>query len=295
MRFVLASAILIALAGPTLADEFLANGDFEQAIDVGWRETTNVLAGTHSFDRWDTLGQPSPGYAARVYKYLGFYASLSQTVDVPDANLLLSFDGRFVIGGGTSISWPVASFWVRYLNEAGVELGNTRLYLPSIYATWASSETVSLHKVEGDGVWHNYSINIAQELAENLPGVATADVRKVRLDVFAYDSHSCGDGWAEVCVDNISLTAAGIEADRPVTVKNSGFAAFPNPFTGSTEVRFSSPLSSRSPISLYDAAGSLVRTLPAGNSRTLDGSRLKAGVYILRAGNQHLRLVKAAG
>jgi len=276
-----------------LAAEFLVNGDFEQTIDVGWHETANVLAGTHSFDRWDSLGQPAPGYAARVYKYLGYYASLSQTVDVPDANLLLSFDGRFVIGGGTSISWPVASFWVRYLNEAGVELGNTRLYLPSTYATWASSETVSLRKVESDGAWHNYSINIAQELAANLPGVAAADVRKVRLDVFAYDSHSCGDGWAEVCVDNVSLAAAGIEADRPVTVNNSGLAAFPNPFTGSAVIRFSSPLPSHSSLRLYDAAGSLVRTLPAGSSQTLDGSKLKAGAYMLRAGNQHLRLVKA--
>ena len=280
------------LVGTGTAD-LLPNGDFEQPLDVGWTDTAVYTLGTYSIDRQDTLGQQT-GYAARVYKYAPGYASLSQTLTMPGPGVALTFDARLRIGGGSSTCWPVASLWVRYLDADGIELGNTRFYLHNQYATWTSSESVNLIEVKDNGVWQSYSLDIARELADSLPGINPAGVAKLTVDLFAFDNGWCHDGWAEVCVDNISLAAAGIEADRPVVVSGSGLAALPNPFTGSTTIHFSSPLPSHSSLSLYDAAGSLVRTLPAGNSRALDGSGLKAGVYVLRAGNQHLRLVKAA-
>jgi hypothetical protein len=71
-------------------------------------------------------------------------------------------------------------------------------------------------------------------------------------------------------------------------------AANPNPFTGSTTIRGGSLLGVQAGFRLYDTAGNLVRTLPTGGSRILDGSGLKPGVYVLRAGEQSTRLVKAA-
>jgi hypothetical protein len=70
--------------------------------------------------------------------------------------------------------------------------------------------------------------------------------------------------------------------------------ASPNPFTGSTTIRCASPLGEQAEFRLYDTAGKLVRTLPAGSSRILTGSGFKPGVYVLRAGEQTTRLVKAA-
>ena len=288
--YALLFALLLVSTGTA---ELLINGDFEQPLDVGWTDTAVYTLGTFRIDRQDTLEQQS-GYAARVYKYMPGYASLFQIVNVPDLNMTLTFDARMQIGGGSSTCWPVASIWVRYVDAGGLELGNTRFYHHNQYATWASSDTVDLIEVKDDGVWHSYALEIARELADKLPGINPASVAKLTVDLFAFDNGWCHDGWAEVCADNFSLTASGVEDGRPVTTGEPGPAALPNPFTGSTAVRFSSPLSSHSPLSLYDAVGILVLTLPAGGSWTLDGSGLKPGVYVLRAGNQSLRLMRAA-
>jgi hypothetical protein len=89
--------------------------------------------------------------------------------------------------------------------------------------------------------------------------------------------------------------AAAPETVLPLRTELSGIR--PNPFTGTTEVRFS--LASAQPVSLriYDAAGRLIRTLqtgtlPAGEHRRTwdgradDGTRASSGVYLctFRAG-----------
>ena len=188
-KILLVSAFLLMFAGPGVADEFLVNGDFEQPLDVGWTDTVLNEAGTFAFERADTFGQPTPGYAAKAYKYLARYASLRQTVDVPNVDLTVSFDGRFKIAGGSSTCWPVASLWIRYADASGAELGNTRICLSSVYSTWTSSDTVHLIEV-GDttGAWHNYSINLKEELNANLPGIKPSDVARVTVDLFAYDN-----------------------------------------------------------------------------------------------------------
>jgi hypothetical protein len=188
-KFVCALALTVLTAGAASAVEFLVNGDFEQALEVGWTDTVALEAGTFAFERADTFGQPTPGSAAKVTKYLARYASMRQTVDVPSADLTLSFDGRLKIAGGSSTCWPVASFWVRYQDASGLELGNTRICLSSMYSTWASSDTVHLIEIDDTtSAWHDYSLNLADELAANLPGISAADVAKVTVDLFAYDN-----------------------------------------------------------------------------------------------------------
>lgn len=188
-RILLASAFLLFLAGPVAADEFLVNGDFEQPLDVGWTDTVESSAGSFAFSREDTFGQPTPGYAAKVYKYLAKYASLRQTVDVPDVDLTLNFDARLKIGGGSSTCWPVASLWVRYQDASGLELGNTRICLSSVYSTWARSDTVSIIEItDTTGAWHNYTLNLRDELTTNLPGINPDNVKKITVDLFAYDN-----------------------------------------------------------------------------------------------------------
>jgi hypothetical protein len=188
-KILLVSAMCLLFAGPAAADELLINGDFEQPLDVGWTDTVANEAGTFAFERADTFGQPTPGFAAKVTKYLARYASLRQTVDVPNLDLNLSFDGRFKIAGGSSTCWPVASFWIRYADASGLELGNTRICLSSVYSTWTKSDTVSLIEItDTTGAWHNYSLNLKQELATNLPGINPDNVKKITVDLFAYDN-----------------------------------------------------------------------------------------------------------
>ena len=188
-RILLVSALFLMLAGPGAAGEFLANGDFEQALDVGWTDTVENEAGLFAFERADTFGQPTPGFAAKVHKELARYASLRQTVDVPNVDLTLTFDGRFRIGGGSSTCWPVASLWVRYADASGLELGNTRICLSSAYSDWAKSDTVSLIEItDTTGAWHNYTLDLKDELANHLPGINPDSVRKITIDLYAYDN-----------------------------------------------------------------------------------------------------------
>jgi hypothetical protein len=74
----------------------------------------------------------------------------------------------------------------------------------------------------------------------------------------------------------------------------ASLTASPNPFTAATTIHCAAPLGAQAEFRLYDAAGNLARTLPAGESRMLSGSGLKPGVYVLRAGEQSTRLVRAA-
>ena len=185
--FVLAMYFVI-LASFVTATELIINGDFEQPFEVGWTDTVVGTSGSFQFEWTDTLGQPTPGCAARVNKYLASYASLSQTVDVPNINLTFSFDGRLRIGGGSSTCWPVSAVIIRYLNSSGVELGNTKFYVHNEYATWANSDTAHLIEVNTPEVWTPFTLDIAQELNNGLPGVNQAEVRKIKIELYAYDN-----------------------------------------------------------------------------------------------------------
>jgi hypothetical protein len=184
--FTLGLMLLTGLAAPLAAQELLTNGDFEQALDVGWKDTVYTLAGTYLFERSDTLG--ATGNAARVNKGLASFAALTQQVNVPNHRLLLSFDGRFRIGGGSSTCWPVAALIVRYQNGSGIELGNTKFVLHNEFCTWANSDTAHLVEITAPEEWHFHQLDLARELSDFLPGVNPADVAQVRIEIFAYDN-----------------------------------------------------------------------------------------------------------
>jgi hypothetical protein len=180
--------VLAGLTGAAGATEYLVNGGFEQGMATGWTDTVYSLAGTAQFECTDTLGQPVPGLAVRVRKDLASFASLEQTVPVPDVNLTLSFDGRFRIAGGSSTCWPVAALVVRYLDASGIELGSTKFCLHNEFMTWGNSDTAHIIEVTLPELWGRYELNLARELADNLPGVTPAGIARVRLQIYAFDN-----------------------------------------------------------------------------------------------------------
>jgi hypothetical protein len=179
------AGLLALLAGTGMAN-YIVNGDFEQPTAVGWTDTVHVIAGDYRFELSDTLGLGA-GQASKVRKYLGKFASRRQAVAVPNTNLTLTFDARLVQALGSSTCWPVAAVFVRYLNAAGAELGATCWYNHSVYANWQDNDTMNLIEVTSLD-WNHYELNIAGELAANLPGVNAADVAQVMVDLFAFDS-----------------------------------------------------------------------------------------------------------
>jgi hypothetical protein len=188
MKSKLMLVCVLAFCGIVAATELIVNGDFEQPLDVGWIDTVVGTSGSFLIERTDTLGQPSPGYSARTYKYLWCYTSLSQTVDVPNVNLNFSLYGRLRIGGGSSTCWPVAAIILRYLNSAGVELGNSKMYIHTEYSTWANSDTAHLIEINTPETWETYGLDVAQEIASNLPGVNPSEVGKVTIELYSYDN-----------------------------------------------------------------------------------------------------------
>jgi len=186
MARAIALAGLLVFIGPAGFANLFENGDFEQPLEVAWKDSVNSLAGTFRFERSDTFGGGT-GYAAKVYKQLARFASLSQAVPVPGPDLTLTFDARLLIGGGSSTCWPVAAFFVRYLDASGQELGATCYWHHDQYADWQESDTFNLIEVTSFD-WDHYELNIAAELRESLPGVNPAAVSFIAADLFAYDN-----------------------------------------------------------------------------------------------------------
>jgi serine protease AprX len=65
-------------------------------------------------------------------------------------------------------------------------------------------------------------------------------------------------------------------------------AARPNPFTGTTTLSYSLPLSGKVSLRLYNVTGSLVTTVSQGSAgagnytTTLDATKLAKGIYVLK-------------
>lgn len=185
---VIAALAILILAGTAVAENLLVNGDFEQPLTEGWVEDVRSIAGNYVIERAENLGQPEPGFAARSYKYLAYHASLSQSVDVTDVDLVLTFDGKIMISGGSSTCWPAAAFIVSYIDGAESSLGRTLFLVQSEYSNWVESDSVHFIEPATPGAWDRFSLNISEELANHLPAVPAADVAKIKVDLFAYDN-----------------------------------------------------------------------------------------------------------
>ncbi|MFO7675742.1 MAG: hypothetical protein R6X12_05465 [bacterium] len=182
MRKTLTVLAVLALS-VGLAQELLVNGDFEQPLATGWTHTDSGY-GTHQSDRAIDY-HPDPDYEAMTYQYDNpGWSRLSQTVVTPGIQLSLSFWAKFEEAGGVSTCWPAACFSVRYLDGAGTALGETRWYY-STYANWVPSPTLSLHRITAPD-WAEYSLDVAQEITANLPGVNPGDVAQLEVALFSY-------------------------------------------------------------------------------------------------------------
>ena len=187
MNKIVVSALSLAFVAGLGSAELIVNGSFDQTLDIGWTMDTLVIAGLHRFERSDTLGSPG-GYAARVYKELADHAALVQTVTVPGPDLDFTVDARLWVIGGSSTCWPVAAVIIRYLDNGGIELGNTKFYSHNEFALWVSSDTAHLIDVSALSGWQHYQLSIRQELADNLPGVNADQLKQIRVELYSYDS-----------------------------------------------------------------------------------------------------------
>jgi hypothetical protein len=180
--------LLVALAVVGFGQNLLVNGDFEQPRSIGWIRTAGGLGNTQIVSR-DTGYQPDSDYEILVWQDGGSgWLTLSQMVDVPGTDLTLTFAASFEVDG-SGTCYPVACFRVRYCDAGGGELGETRYYCHNANCPWTSTSTVHLVDVPATG-WNSYTLEIAQELNDNLPGVVPASVAKVEIALFDTTSGS---------------------------------------------------------------------------------------------------------
>ena len=168
----------------------MINGDFEQPLTSGWlmdSSGVNII-----IDR-ATSYDPDPNYEAQAYKGVGSgYTRLFQTVDVPSVQLTFSCNAKLYAydNDADTLCWAGASIIISYLNSSGTRLGETRICQFTTPGDWANSSTRHLITVF-DSLWHNYSLNIATEISNYLPGVNPANVSKISIALFDTTAHTC--------------------------------------------------------------------------------------------------------
>jgi hypothetical protein len=175
--------LLPLLLGFAAGQELLTNGDFEQDLTVGWTRVDTGY-GTHDAAR-DTTYHPDPDYEAFVYQYDNpGVTQLVQYVDAPGTVMTFSFWAKFEEGGGSSSCWPAGCVSIYYCDAANTILGETRFFY-STYANWTPSPTLSLHQTT-TADWTQYTLDVAEELSQNLGGVNPDDVARIGVAVVAY-------------------------------------------------------------------------------------------------------------
>jgi len=227
--------------------------------------------------------------------WVGDWALTTSESHSPSASITDSPGGDYGNGAYTEIalSSPVdlsgrseatLSFWHRYDTEAAYDF----CYV-SVSTDGGSNWTQVASYNGAQSSWVEEEIDLT-------PYVGTSQL-KVRF-VLDSDGWITGDGWY---LDDVrifgDLSLSGVEDE--LTVRKASVANYPNPFNPRTTIRYQIPKRGSVVVSIYDAAGRLVRTLVDSASREAgphevswdgtDENRLDvaAGIYFVR--------VKAAG
>lgn len=179
------SFILILAIGLCFASNYIVNGDFEQTQAVGWIQSTYgsaTITGATAYD-------PDPDYEIYLYKYSGTtgHAILDQTTDIPTTHVDFKVTAKLYAWDNHSGAWAGAGVVVRYLDASNAVLGDTRICMRSNGCPWADSPTCHVIPVY-DSLWHIYSFNVHNELA-NLSGVDANDVAKIKVTLVDSVSH----------------------------------------------------------------------------------------------------------
>jgi hypothetical protein len=175
--------LLLSITGICLAANWVNNGDFEQPLNIGWLQEIGTSSGSDTIDR-QVYYDPNPDYCALVKKYDATHAKLWQTVAVPNTN-----DLQFTIKANlyafeyntTATYWSAAAVCLRYLDQNGNLLGETRIAHRSMHCPWTGSTTLHIMDVTFPNTWQTFAFNINQELSTYLPFVNQQNIKKIEI------------------------------------------------------------------------------------------------------------------
>jgi hypothetical protein len=192
-RLVVVLVVLAAAAAPAFARELVQNGNFEQdPLANGWvfdRCGNYPDTGNCRF-RWRHNLDPDRDFEVMVQKTLHRGAQLSQVVAVPSLDLEFDASCRMYCSTRSETTWTAACVNLEYLDADDSLLGTTTIYKPTSGCTWTSDSRLHLIRVS-DTLWHDYHIDVADELARNLPGVSAGDIVSIRIGVLGFVVADC--------------------------------------------------------------------------------------------------------
>ncbi len=172
------------------AQNLITNGDFEQALSVGWVQET---LGYNTYIDRATHYDPDPDYELRVEKLTGSgSARVKQIVDIPSIdNITFSVKAKVYAydNNADTLTFAAAAVIIGYRNSSGVLLGETRICQFTAPCPWQNTPTCHLIIVN-DSLWYTHQFSLANEL-QNLPGVNPANVRKIEVAFYDTTSHTC--------------------------------------------------------------------------------------------------------
>jgi hypothetical protein len=186
--------LVLLVAGGLGARELLVNGNFEEQTSFGWRwDTFGNFADTGNCHLWTSnYYDPDLDREVCVHKVLHQWDMLSQNVDVPNVNLNFSVSAKLFCKTERPDTgfYACANVVLAYLDDDDSVLGETRIYSHTGGCDWADLPTLHLIEAPDTTQWHNYSFNVADELA-NLAGVNPAEVRAIRVGLWSYVRNNC--------------------------------------------------------------------------------------------------------
>ena len=184
----------------------IVNGDFEEPWTVGWKRV--VAAPSRGANHVRVVySADGEGDDDLYLRHTGeSYMTLFQSIPVVSCNLL--FSASFKLGpvkrnGATSM------IELEYGDKKGRYLGSTRLvnyhYSPFIYAKRRSSlNTGFKHHIKMGTRWYkHYTINLREEIINNLPGIMPDRVKEIVINFYVGGNHKrC---VSELYADNLNL------------------------------------------------------------------------------------------
>jgi hypothetical protein len=162
-------------------NETLTNGDFARPLASGWATQANDILGGHNITA-------TPENGAVVRKEMCGNATLIQDVKLSTTLLNFSTRARLFSQVTKPDYYATASVLLGYLDVDGKKLGETRIYNAAGTPPWKASNTLHLVPVADTGKWHDYNLNLWQELCANLKGVDPTKVKRLRVSLESFCS-----------------------------------------------------------------------------------------------------------
>ncbi len=160
----------------------MVNGDFDEDLTIGWQKKVENYAGGYEIKRV----KEGEEYYARVNKDLCGYAQLYQIVRISNLASSLSFQAKFSANTNEGDYAAAAAVVIEYLNHSQRRLGATYFYYStSNFGEWQNASTTHLYKTSASG-WQEFSLDIKNELGQNLPGINSDEVAYLKISILAY-------------------------------------------------------------------------------------------------------------